>query len=64
MKEFNLSENRRKIVTTMFGKPKYCWGYLEKDIKEFIKRLKEEVLDKGTFHTNIIIDKLAGEELK
>ena len=53
--EFNLSE---KIIDEGFYIPII-------DVKEFIKRLKEETMKHGkTYDVHKIIDKLAGEELK
>jgi len=70
-KEFNLSEKRNKLYTseTIFD-----YTYYEKDVKEFIKRLKEKInkdFDECSGspcqeHKEITLknlDKLAGEKL-
>ena len=60
-KEFNLSEKKGAC-------PRYTedW-YLEEDVKEFIKLLKEEMIytsqDTEIFNKELI-DKLAGDDLK
>ena len=58
VKEFNLSEKRQECVDT--------WRYREEDVKEFIKRLKEE-FDYETYYPfeklEKAIDKLAGDKL-
>jgi len=58
-KEFNLSEKEYK----MFNEN----GFKTKDVKEFIKKLKEEILGKANPITiariYLDIDKLAGEKL-
>ncbi len=63
-KEFNLSKKR---IDKLDG-----YIYREKNVKEFIKRLKEEMSNPRMFDDNPIavcivveelIDKLAGEEL-
>ena len=66
MTEFNLSE---KVI--IVGDK--VWAYTEKDVKEFIKKLKEETGNwnmadefKGFIkisHVHQIIDKLAGDKL-
>jgi len=78
-KEFNLSEKRRKIFdgSDMDGK-RYSYHYPEEDVKEFIKRWREE-LDKINLKSSSgrnrlpslvlrevseRIDNLAGEDLK
>ena len=65
--EFNLSE--KIIFGKTFGeKRRYKEVIKKKDVKEFIKRLKEELGD-GIFETETckiifeIIDKFAGKEL-
>ena len=66
-KEFNLSE---KIFTLSNLNISGGAKFLEpKDIKEFIKRLKEEIWDKCDNYEYsapiiMLIDKLAGKELK
>ena len=58
-KEFNLSEKR-------FRTPNGTEGYYPKDIKEFIKRLKEKIKNVNTHKTPHIFylkDKLAGDKL-
>ena len=64
--EFNLSEKIENGIINDIG---YFW-INQTDVKEFIKRLKEEVKndlwfdDKGdSLRFNKIIDKLAGEKL-
>ncbi len=63
MTEFNLSDER-----VNWNESHHINYYLEKDVKEFIKLLKEEVssglriIDGETVPK--IIDKLAGEKLK
>jgi hypothetical protein len=63
LKKFNLSE---KIVDTLDvwnSRKKDDWIYSE-DVKEFIKRLKEDLWNGKIEDTNDIIDKLAGEKLR
>ncbi len=58
-KEFNLSENG--ILDNEVPKI-YYW---EEDVREFIRLLKEELIDKDYYTLALeIIDKLAGEKLK
>lgn len=65
-KEFNLSDNIIPEGVSTWG----CEGTIEvSDIKEFIKRLKEELkqylnYDNGLNDVDYIINKLAGEKLK
>ena len=63
--EFNLSE---KIKGFGIHREKIKKGYIdEEDVKEFIKRLKEEFCDEdedyNMYEINKIIDKLAGDKL-
>jgi N12 class adenine-specific DNA methylase len=73
--EFNLSEKRHEIIASkeilmvdkegIYDRIEFT-GYLEKDVKEFIKRLKEEIYK--DFPENygsmfLKIDKLAGDKL-
>jgi len=73
-KEFDLSE---KIICMKHSYKTCKWAYLEEDVKEFIKRLKEDVwfvadgfrsggCEEQACKSAIIttIDKLAGEKLK
>jgi len=63
MDEFNLSEKRKNTDDDRFNV-----FYFEKDVKEFIKRLKELAMKsantdgEGYFHCDEI-DKLAGDKL-
>ena len=57
-KEFELSEKIYPIKISIFDKAK--WVLNPKDVKEFIKRLKEG----ETLGMQDKIDKLAGDELK
>lgn len=70
--EFNLSEKRDKF----YDDKDNCKGlYWENDIKEFLKRLKKDLskimlldgyagkINREKVSVNLIIDKLAGEEL-
>ena len=66
MKEFNLSDKIKHPTKTIIG----MWIH-EDDVKEFIRRLKEELksieVDLGQVQKKIIfkkIDKLAGDKLK
>jgi len=60
VEEFNLSEKEQVLV---FIEDKYNY-YKTKDVKEFIKRLKEEMKGlKGEVALDLIIDKLAGPKL-
>ncbi len=64
----SLSEKSLKVVGTEVPEVKEQIVYYEKDVKEFIKKLKEELGAKSydDAQGNInegIIDKLAGEEL-
>ena len=70
-KEFNLSEKRfrnKKLGLVEWedrkGNKMY-YGYNERDVKEFIKRLKEAVNPNWCDYTEVqmIIDKLAGDKL-
>ncbi len=61
--KFNLSEKRefdRRIE--LYEYPKSPYHYSEDDVKEFIKRLKEEVKFIA-YPISGIIDKLAGDKL-
>jgi len=51
-KEFNLSEQSKRYLG--------IWLYSEEDIKEFIKRLKEEL---AMGYSEEVINKLAGDKL-
>jgi len=68
MKEFNLSEKLSKPYEVDIGE--YTCYIDVHDVKEFIKRLKEETLKNNTYPTKTysefckIIDKLVGEKLK
>ena len=72
-KEFNLSDWRQAVLHLIKGKAKVArYSYEEKDVKEFIRRLKEkmklvEVYKKDKAFNDLmdsVIDKLAGDELK
>ena len=58
-KEFNLSEKRSPIIANKKGKSfVYGYSYPVKDVKEFIKKLKEDKLIKvgcGEVMRNIVI---------
>jgi len=56
-KEFNLSD--KKFLTKGWKQE----IYLKEDVKEFIRRLKEEINTNDDFDVLYIIDKLAGDEL-
>jgi len=68
--EFNLSEKIKQMDVNDNGERGFCKGIDIKDVKKFIKRLKEEfweAIEGGVIDMNApnkIIDKLAGEELK
>ncbi len=82
MSEFNLSEKRKRLINNveilkMFKNIKedndkiiFILGLVEEQDKEFIKRLKEEILgkqgilEKDYFEIIKEIDKLAGDKLK
>lgn len=53
--DFNLSEKSRKITNKLYV-------YKHQDVKEFIRRLKEEI--GGLVGINEVINKLAGDKLK
>ena len=59
MEEFNLSDKR---IKRNFSE---TYMYDEKDVKEFIKKLKRETFElTGSYELHWFIDKLAGEKLK
>ena len=45
------------------GSMSYGTFFLEEDVKEFIKELKEQLLEHPLIFTDAVIDKLAGEKL-
>lgn len=66
--EFNLSEKRQDDGTSHYKQTNYI--YREEDVKEFIRRLKEELTDvkQAIWAAELdrifaVIDKLAGEKL-
>ena len=68
-REFNLSE---KVVQVRGDFTNWIKGYREDDVKEFIKRLKEEIIENkdddyyiemGVNEFKEIINKLAGDKL-
>jgi len=71
--KFNLSEKAECDNMSSFHKASLCPNhedchliYNEEDVKEFIKRLKEEIHNKGRYEETevlYIIDKLAGDKL-
>jgi len=61
MKEFNLSDKRYQLKD--FGLDGTVWRYDEQDVKEFIKRLKEEIRGFPYINQGMKIDKLAGDKL-
>lgn len=77
-KEFDLSKKRKEItINNKITKegipliiPKILYAYPEKDVKEFIKKLKEEYNDFAGKNAismpefEKIIDKLVGEKLR
>lgn len=66
--EFNLSTTRHRNAWE--DSPELDWMYDEKDVKKFIRKLKEEIIEIGftdvVYKKDIflIIKKLAGDELK
>jgi len=63
MTEFNLSRERNMLRGTLFtylspNIAEKIWSLIQKQDKSFIKRLKEEIKE------GVIIDKLAGDDLK
>ena len=63
MKEFCLSEK----ICFKKGEEPYDRFFWKKDVKEFIKKLKEKLGNFGEYYTiriNFEIDELAGEKLK
>ena len=63
-KEFNLSEKREMMELVNSIPKQRGYGYPDKDIKEFIKRLKETLKVHERVNSLIVkqIDKLAGEK--
>ena len=75
MVDFNLSNLKHWFNGQYFYRPKKCWFnggycYTKKDVKEFIKQLKDEMgnCTRGLNNKDLeifykAIDKLAGEDL-
>ena len=63
-KEFNLSEKMHTSTLDIAKAKKEHIGYFKReDVKEFIKKLKEELL-KRQIIVDVIIDSLAGDKLR
>ena len=64
---FKFSDKRIRFYTgeVIEGWHEWYWVYYEKDVKEFIKNLKEEFVGYGEYESDItwFIDKLAGKDL-